>query len=219
MKKGVGKSGMARRPRYEERMNPVIGVREAWAEIDLDDAWTVAIQLVEQAGRLVCAEVRIFPTLPEERSLSRNEQQRRLGETRTGLADVPAGGMRAGLLRDVQLQDLLEQAYQEAERAAGVLPSEVGVIAGSRVELRGRKRRDPDLLARVAILYAEAVRAGNHKPIQYIRERIPSHSESAIRKFVQEARVVGFLTAAPRPGVAGGDATDAAYRALRLTPP
>ncbi len=221
VKKRVKKRGTEAKPRYEED----ITAREAWAEIDLDDTWTAAYRLVEREGQLVIAEIRVFPTVGEnDRAFARWDgtrplRRRALGEWSGTSQDVPDGGLPAAVHREVVLLDALERAYRQAEEAGSMLPPEIGTIAGSRVEPRGGKRRDPDLLARVAILYDKADRASDRKPIQYIQKHLPGYSASNVRKIVQEARYIGFLTPAPRPGVSGGRATAAAYRALGLTPP
>ena len=209
-----------------------VTVNTAWVTTHLDDHWTAALRLAPQNGQAVVAEVRVYPTEPDQW----------LGEWSGVLrgtdAEVPRGGLRARLLHEIRLGDLHVQGTEtmvwlerevERQRIAlqrsgeevsppvfdpdGVLGS-VGFRRprGKRRRGPGRPGRAPLECARIAKLYAAACARGSRRPVVDVAEKLKRDTVQ-VRDILHRARTLGLLTRPVKDGEGGGTLTDKA-RAL-----
>ena len=202
----------------------------SWVEFELEEPWTVTLGFVNHGEELVLADVRIFPTRPTpgERGLNPRERNSKKGR---GWGDwswdpnlVPAGGLTVRKLRTLRLGDAMRVAL-------ATLPSpdnhpdfaDAGFVTAKRsVRKRpandDRRRRPPQLLASVAVIYEHACDAGEH-PNQKIHDDLTGSDpwwfdRSTVPSLVRAARAAGYLTPATK-GRASGRATAAAHAVLR----
>jgi hypothetical protein len=194
-------------------------------EFELEEPWTVTLGFIHHGDELVLADVRIFPTqnTPGERGLNprdRNSKKGRdWGDWSWDPELVPAGGLTARKLRTLRLGDAMKVALAN-------LPSpddhpdlaDAGFVTARRsVRKRpandDRRRRSPELLARVALVYEDACAEGEH-PNDKIHDNLGSDpwwfDRSTVPSLVRAARAAGYLTPAIK-GRAHGKATAAAH--------
>jgi hypothetical protein len=195
----------------------------SWVEFELEGPWTVTLGFVNHGEELVLADVRIFPTrhTPGERGLNprdRNSKKGRdWGDWSWDPDIVPAGGLTARKLRTLRLGDAMKVAL--ANLLSSGHPADAGFVTARRlVRLRpandDRRRRSPELLARVALVYEHACAAGEH-PNDKIHDNLTGSDpwwfdRSTVPSLVRAARAAGYLTPATK-GRASGRATAAAH--------
>lgn len=212
-----------------------VTVNTAWLTTHLDDRWTAALRLAPQNGQAVVAEVRVYPTEPDQW----------LGEwsgvLRGTNAEVPRGGLTARLLHGIRLGDLHDQGIEtmgwlarEIERQRIALQrsgEEVsppvfdpdGVLGsfgfrrprGETPKRRrgpGRPGRPPLECARIAKLYVAACARGSRRPVVDVAEKL-NRDTVQVRDILHRARTLGLLTGPVKDGEGGGTLTDRA-RAL-----
>lgn len=185
----------------------------AWIEVDIDDEWTAAYRVVPSRDTLVIGELRVFP-----RTIGAFDP----GSWSHAGADVPPGGLPTKVLRKIKVGLVLRFAQRQTRsvaEAAGMLPGDLGerltqVALPAGKPNRRRGRRNPTLLARVAVEYERAYESTPKSPIPQLAKSIPHRSEQALRDLVRDARVDGFLSPARGPGAAGGRATQKARDVL-----
>jgi hypothetical protein len=189
-----------------------VSATDACVEVPINDRWTAAYFLVEQDGRPVIGELRIFPTEVPAEPLRGRPPGTWSGHALGMKAPVPRGGLSARLLRGVKVG-----YYFKAElrgRRAAALPSGLRVFhrprhptASPRSEAsrRGRPPRPDEELIPIAAAYADAVRRGEDHPRAALVKQLKL-SGATIRDRIHRARQRGLLTDA-RPGVPGGELT------------
>jgi hypothetical protein len=200
-----------------------------WAEQELDEEpWTAAYGFVARDGALTLAEVRIFPTrdTPAERGYGPAERSERrdLGEWSKDSDLVPRGGLSTRVMRLLRpgeaMSEAFNQVWVENEELRRMLEHAVAqpLIAERTAARPSKPRRDPVILARVAVLYEQAL-SERKRPNRYIHERLKGGqyqvAERTVGGLVSDARAAGYLTPAARKGSASGSATDAAHAVLR----
>jgi hypothetical protein len=187
----------------------------------LAESWMVAYRLVLQAGRLVVAEVRVFPQ-----------------------GAVPRGGLTRRLLKTVTMGAHLDRSAEVTRSLIGLLRRFVGQSApaddttairqqlqlltaprggrwadprGATASRRGRKPISDDVLGAVARIYFNAL--SQHRPpvLAVVNEwdlakprtapATPPMSRARARDLVRRARRRGFLTDT-KQGRRGGKLTD-----------
>lgn len=211
----------------------------AWYEAPIGDTsqWTAAYRLVPQRGRVIIAEIRLFPR--ERRHMI--EPGEWSAEYLGPGAHVPRGGITARLVRKVRLGLMAKPGTSDSEITRLVtwwreqLNEEVrdvgaeGILPHQTVNLppppgtprrRGRPAWPDRRYAQVAKAYAEElVKAQNEKrpphPAQAIMKRLKLESPAKARDAIKRARERGFLTAAPGYGRVGGFLTPRAKALLR----
>lgn len=208
--------------RLEVRSGGVL-VGEVWLEVPVSKGWVAASRLTLQAGRLVIAEVRVFPD--EETALRREEPAGRWSGELLGVkAEVPPGGLTARTLRAVRLGEhprhvgdvvrwVTRQYGSDAFRSGGSLAA-LGLAPETE---RPRPRREfgrPDsFFAALADDYVRRVKRGSAKPnAEIAAER--GQDARTITGWLNEARARGLLTS-PGYGRAGGELTKYGDRVLR----
>ena len=210
-------------------------VNTSWITTPIDDRWTVAYRLVPQDGQPVVAEVRVYPTEP-------NQQAREWSGVLRGTdAKVPRGGLTARRFRTITLGGHLAQgteamgwAAREIERqrialrragkevAPGVFEPD-GVLGSfgfqrpsretpTRRRGPGRPGRSPKECVRIASLYAAACARSSRRPVVDVAKRL-NRDTFQVRDILQRARALNLLTRPLKGGAAGGILTDEA-RAL-----
>ena len=192
-----------------------------WVEHETPlEPWTAAYAFVSRGEDLTLCEVRLFPTrdTPADRSPNVRKRRRGLGEWSGDLELVPESGMPARVLRLLKPGEALNVAL------ASVLQSDTpagnagafSVRADRAARKPSKPRRDPRLLARVAVLYDQAMRSGSActAPNRYVYERLQGTEHQLARRSIEaivtEARQVGYLTPATK-GRPSGRATAAAH--------
>jgi hypothetical protein len=190
---------------------------------DLPD-WHYAAHIVEQDGRPVVAELRLYPA----RTLDVRNFAEYDAAWDEALTSLPRGGLRATTLRSIRLYRLVERAQQlsaHLEQIAGGQPTRPPLPT----DLKQRPGRSPDpdcRYAEIAHRYSELCAAGERHPIatlarQYVGRRgsggpppAPHHFER-VRWQLKEARRRGLLIPPPAPGRAGGVLTQKGADVLR----
>lgn len=214
--------GVSTREAYEWRtMQPVEPGNEPmfWVEHDSpEEPWIVAYGFVGRSGKLALAEVRVFPLRPSER----RSRRRLLGTWKRDPKLVPDVGLSARVLRTLRPGEALRIAL------ASVLPSDLAAgnagdfsVRADRAAPRQTKpRRDPQLLALVAVLYEQAMSSPRTavSPGAYVWSRLRNtehqYARRSVERLIREARNAGFLSRATK-GRAGGRATQAAHELCR----
>lgn len=219
------------------RRKPRAEPAKSWVEFELDDGpWTVTCGFVAHGDELVLADLRVFPTrdTPAERGLNPNERNsddgRDWGDWSWDPDLVPTGGLTMRTVRALRVGDAVRAALTNVPEPGSYLEN-AGFIAARRLTSKrahgeDRRRRPPELLARVALVYEKAVAAGKH-PGDSIYQELSgarqsddgaevswSFERSTVPSLVRAARAAGYLTPAIK-GRAYGKATDAARDLLK----
>lgn len=208
-----------------------------WYEEDLGDGWTAAYLVVAQEdGQVVVAETRLFPTPsphdegmwitnemgePVEKGptfiVSDSDIEREPGTWSGDLSSIPSGGQRTRThLRELKTESVLSSSFARSERFAA---RNATSAIGDKPRDKRKPRRDPKLLAKVAVFYSEAREAGSRKPNEEVLLRLCEDnldvSRGTVGDLVRAARRPenGFLSPTSR-GRAGGSATRKAYDLL-----
>ena len=218
---------------YRTRQHPATADEPGKSQVEfelVEEPWTVTAGFVSHGDELVLADIRIFPTrdTPAERSLNPNERDRKWGEWSWDPDLVPAGGLTMRMIRTLSIGAAARTALANVPSGPddpymGLL-SGVGFVEGSRLA-RGRqkpsgldlRRRRPELLARIALVYERAVVEGEppNKTIHKELFNTPWQvAKSSVPGLVRAARAAGYLTPAIK-GRASGRATAAAHAVLR----
>jgi hypothetical protein len=212
-----------------------VGNDALWLDAKLGEDWRVSYRLEVQNGRVIVAELRIFP----------RARPLRLGPGRHGSAAIrrameqgsssaiPPGGLSTRLLRRVRLGHDVHSLVQIAEGikrndpaafAPGTVLAKWGVTADVLFEAvptrrqevwtgRGRPSIPAVVYAALASEYSTLVAGGSDRPVQELAER-SGQPLTLVRSRIQTARRLGLLD----PGVqgnAGGQLTPAAKQLLR----
>jgi len=207
----------------------VLDVQDIWLESELpaDSRWRVAYRVLLREGRVIVAEVRVFPR-ETNRVLGPGEWLAEwLGRK---AADVPAGGLSTRDLRSIRLghdvhsikaivDELKASAPQLLDPSFGQF-GELGLTAhfGSAAKPkkatgRGRPALDAMEYAVLAAAYADAVAAGSRHPIRDVAERC-GLTTNKVRSRIHAARARGFLDRG-RQGNAGGLLQPVALKILK----
>lgn len=186
-----------------------VRVTDAWVEVPLGRSWVVAYRIVNDRGRPVVGEIRIFPA-EENRPRLGHWSGELLGTT----AKVPRRGITSRQLRDVRVRAYLQyMAGRVADFQArlgdmaehwgwGAAKSNIPNRVRSTGARRGRKPRPDKFYARIAADYVQALSSGSKRPIQDVakRRKLPG---GQVRDMIRQARKRGLLTR-ERGGVRGG---------------
>jgi hypothetical protein len=193
--------------------------RSVWYEAPLNAEWLVSCRLAPQDGRVVVAELRIFPIETNRPRSNDGASGYWSGEVLGTAATVPTHGLTARLIRDsLRLGRYATKADEALEvwrsslliEATGLTDTERG---GRRTKATRERRGHPAILyARLAHTYASAVADGRN-PTAAVASRHRLTIERA-RDLVHKARVHGFITRTER-GIAGGALTPKAKDTLR----
>jgi len=224
------------RNRMPPVVNPWPSPQGYWCEAPGDiPGWHTAAHIVERNGKLVIAELRVYPA--RKLSTMLTETQATWDGESTSL---PEGGFRSPMLRLVRPYRLIEVSqtlFEHLEKVETRDPS-----ARPPVDYRRRPGRPPKpdcWYAQMAAEYADLCHKRVRNPIQVLaRKRAQPHSEprastqpgevrrgpagldpdpkhfEAIRWQLKEARRRGLLTPSAAPGHAGGTLTDKGRAAL-----
>jgi hypothetical protein len=191
-----------------------------WVEHDSpEEPWAVAYGFVGRGGTLALAEVRVFPLQASER----RSRRRLLGTWNRNAKLVPDAGLPARVLRALRPGEALRIAL------ASVLPSDLAAGNAGNFSVRAdragqrqtKPRRDPKLLALVAVLYEQAMASSETvaSPGAYVWSRLQNtehqYARRSVERLIREARHAGLLSKATK-GRAGGRATQAAHELCGL---
>ena len=210
-----------------DRLGPVrsggVVTGDVWLEVPVVRGWVAASRLAVQHGRLVVAEVRVFPD--EETALRREDPGGRWSGEILGIrAEVPQGGLTARTLRAVRLGEHPRHVGEIVRWIAKQYGPDAFKLGGSLAELglapeteRPRRRREvgrPDsFFAKLADDYVRRIQRGSAKPnAEIAAER--GQDARTITGWLNEARARRLLTS-PGYGRAGGCLTDYGERVLR----
>jgi hypothetical protein len=197
--------------------------RQLWLEVHPEDpcAWAVAYRLVPHEGETVAAEMRVYPS---SRSLA-HVIDGEPGAWSNESCDVPRGGIGRRQVRDIPVGEHLQLVTRLLAQSdlPDVPPEWRRLLQNlrSQVALEGFDDLGPGapgtdlgwvLLAKE---YAELVQSGRSDAVEVMASRrdIPV---ATMRDYIYRLRPksMGYLTAPPRPGRAGGMLTDKALRIL-----
>lgn len=193
-------------------------VGDVWLEVHVADGWVAASRLAVQAGRLVVAEVRVFPD--EDTALRRENPPGRWSAEVLGVnAVVPPGGLTARLLHSVRLGEYpqhLRDVIKFVSERLGVQAFEPGgslAALGLAPEIErprarrkfGREDRDYAELARE---YVRLIEQGSRRPNAEIaaqrRKLLPDTFRRDTRGLTEKqvvAKVTGWLHEARNRGL------------------
>lgn len=195
-----------------------------WVEHELpEEPWTAAYGFVARDDDLALAEVRIFPTrnIAQDRGGDPRQRKREIAEWSRKANLVPIPGIPARVLRMLRpgaAQSVALDHVLRTDTAAGHA-GDFSVRADRGAPRATKPRRDPRLLARVALLYEDATTQETERfaPNDYIYNNLLGTeyqlARRSIEKVVSDARKAGYLTPAVR-GRPGGRATPAAHELL-----
>jgi hypothetical protein len=199
-----------------------VPVRDVWLESAIGENWIAAVRVVVDRGRVVPAELRVYPV--DRRRTRVRGAERESGEWEgrwMGVdAPVPPGGLRAATLSAVRLPGILagldailsstDPKFPASFVAS--LQAHTGVAPKRRPSgQRGRKGPDDALLARVALAYVQSCRQRN--PAAFVAKKF-GRPIRTVQGWIGRARAEGWLTAANAPGVRGGALTPDARKLL-----
>ena len=214
---------------------------ELWYEAEVGE-WVAAWRLLPQGGRVVFGELRLFPTEPRRKAgrwsadrlgdrahvpgggITVKELRRlvlEIGEhRRQALAEV-ARWVRKEQRRERPLlypfgPEGLFARHGVTEAFVDLTRGEVSGALSTHLPPK-RMRRDDRFYAEMAAAYAEAVAAGNNRPIDTIADAL-GRSRNTVKDVIREARARGLLTETTH-GRAGGRLTAKAKKLLRRRDP
>jgi hypothetical protein len=209
---------------------------ELWYEAEVGE-WVAAWRLLPQGGRLVFGELRLFPNEPR-RKAGRWSADRLGNRAQVPGGGITVNELRGLVARigDHRRQAQAEPARwvmkeQRRERPLGypfgpeglfarhgvseALVDETGGVVSGVVATHlppKRMRRDERFYAEMAAAYAEAVAAGNNRPIDTIAAAL-GRSRNTVKDVIREARARSLLTETTH-GRAGGRLTAKAKKLL-----
>ena len=194
-----------------------------WLETEFVPGWICAERLKPlTGGRTEVAELRVFPV--RHVPAGRARRPREAGEWSRDQESVPAKGLRARLLRQVKIghhEEVIDDLLEWIEETHGAdevdrFAEQTGLM--KRLRRRPGRRRPVHVYARIAVVYDRLTKHWQTET-QPIKALAQQHriSRALARSLVNKARNKGFLTRAPhgQRGLAGGDATEKAYKVLR----
>jgi hypothetical protein len=210
---------------------------ELWYEAEIGE-WVAAWRLLPQGGRVVFGEVRLFPNEPRRKagrwSADRLGDRAQVPGGGVTVRELRRLVLEIGRHRRQAQADVARWVRNEQRRRQPLfypfgpegLFERHGVsepfVDAARGEMSGvlaahlpprRMRRDERFYAEMAAAYAEAVSAGNNRPIDTIAEAL-GRSRNTVKDVIREARARGLLTETTH-GRAGGRLTAKAKRLLR----
>ena len=198
-------------------------IGDVWLEVPVAGGWVAASRLTIQAGRLVVAEVRVFPD--EETAFRREEPGGRWSAEVLGVnAVVPPGGLTARKLHRVRLgehpghlRDIITFVREKLGAQAFEPGGSLAALGLSPEVERSRPRREfgrPDrFYAELAREYVRLVERRSRRPNDEIAAR-RHETVPKITGWLHEARLRGLLTPGTQ-GRPGGQLTSRAARVLR----
>lgn len=186
---------------------------EVWLEDRLDH-WIVAQRLVLQGGHPVIGEIRVFPAAASERP----KAGRWLHEGAT-VPPIPRGGISSRLLHRINLGIRLKFGPGALEILRRHLPDTSAVLTPPAVRRpslaqRGRKRTPDEFYAKVADLYARAVKQDPRRFLKLMAGWLDA-TAPRVHGWVSEARRRKLLTSPGKRGMVGGEPTPRARALLR----
>jgi hypothetical protein len=210
---------------------------ELWYEAEVGD-WVAAWRLLPQGGRVVFGELRLFPNEPRRKagrwSADRLGDRARVPGGGITVKELRRLVLEIGEHRRRSQSEVGRWIGREQRRKQplgypfgpeglferhGVTEAFVDPASG----LEGgfvathlppkRMRRDERFYAEMAAAYAEAVSAGNNRPIDTIAQAL-GRSRNTVKDVIREARARGLLTETTH-GRAGGRLTARAKRLLK----
>lgn len=169
--------------------------------------WQANVYLVKVGGRWIVAEIHLGPPYADDEYLPSKGPQ--------SMEDVPELSITSRDLRRIplaEIQEGLERARKDLEdigRESRLGDSPLG-------QHRPGRRPDRAHFAKIARLYLDALDRGSRRPLVDVlkelkkqdRQRYTGVTEATVRDWIHAARKRhGFLTAPPKQGVPGGEAT------------
>jgi hypothetical protein len=197
-------------------------VKSVWLEMTIGGAWRAAARLGVQEGRLIVAELRVFPREPGRPPGIWS------AEILGSKAAVPPGGLTARLLRQVHLsevparaQALLASSFRfEAPPGAKIRVEPLaveGIPIPQRPRPERRTGRGDAFYAQLAADYVQAIERGSRQPVKELAKQ-RSCPRAQIRDMLHEARVRQLLSPG-KQGRLGGILTGRATTILRSSQP
>jgi hypothetical protein len=206
---------------------------ELWYEAEVGE-WVAAWRLLPQGGRVVFGELRLLPNEPRRKAgrwsadrarvpgggITVKELRRlvvEIGEHRRQAQSGVSNWITKELRRERPLlYPFGPQGLFERHGVTGAFVDETGGVVSGVVAMHlapKRMRRDNRFYAEMAAAYAQAVEAGNNRPIDTIADAL-DRSRNTVKDVIREARARGLLTETTH-GRAGGRLTAKAKRLLR----
>jgi hypothetical protein len=211
---------------------------ELWFEAQLGE-WVAAWRLLPQGGRVVLGELRLFPSEPRRKpgrwsadrlgdraqvpggGITVKELRRlvlEIGEhRRQALSEVSQWvGKQERRERPLAYPFGPEGLFERHGLSEALVEQTQGIGGGGIVATHlppRRMRRDERFYAEMAAAYAEAVAAGNNRPIDTIADAI-GRSRNTVKDVIREARARRLLTETTH-GRAGGQLTAKAKKLLK----
>jgi transposase-like protein len=210
---------------------------ELWYEAEVGD-WIAAWRLLPQGGRVVFGELRLLPNEPRRKAgrwsgdrarvpgggITVRELRRlvlEIGEHRRQARSGVANRITKELRRERPLlYPFGPEGLFERHGVTGPFVDETGGVVSGVFAMHlppKRMRRDDRFYAEMAAAYAEAVAAGNNRPIDTIADAL-GRSRNTVKDVIREARARGLLSETTH-GRAGGRLTAKAKRLLRQREP
>jgi hypothetical protein len=204
---------------------------ELWLDARLTSEWRASYRLAIQGGRVVVAELRIFPAPQPLSDLGPGSHS--LAHVLTQQStELPAGGLSTRLVRAVrvgndvrslaEIIDFVRVKYPAALAPDGIL-GRAGITAKTLTTpppprapadaKRGRPQKPALMYAQLASEYADLVAGGSDKPVEELATRW-GEQVTCIRSRLQTARRLKFLEPGTR-GNAGGILLPAAKQLLK----
>jgi hypothetical protein len=210
---------------------------ELWYEAEVDE-WVAAWRLLPQGGRVVFGEMRLFPNEPRRKAgrwsadrlgdraqvpgggITVRELRRLVLEIgqhrRQAQADVTRWiGEKERRERPLLFPFGPEGLFERHGVTEAFVDPASGLVGGALATHLPpkRMRRDERFYAEMAAAYAEAVSAGNNRPVDAIAKAL-GRSRNTVKDVIREARARGLLTETTH-GRAGGRLTSKAKKLLK----
>lgn len=184
-----------------QRYRAVANIPELWAEVTIGADWVAAARLTVQRGRVVMAELRVFPN-----ETDRKEPGRWSADFLGMAAAVPSRGLSARLLRQLKLGELygsVEQIRRDNRDSPWLslvgLPLAVERPQPPAGRRPGRPRQTDAFYAAVAAEYVRLSKAGSLSPGRDLA-KARGEEITLIRSRLREARKRGLLEHPDRQG-------------------
>jgi transposase-like protein len=200
-----------------DREDRTVLVERIWLEVPIDDTWMTASRLAVQDGRVVIAEIRVFPL--ESRGSAVPPAGIWSAEVLGARAPVPPKGLSARTLRNIRLgehprhvADVLDWVTQQQQAAPAHVAKFFGLGAVTQKpqaikSTRPRSGRPDAFYAAVAARYLRAIKRNSKRPGVDVARQMKVEP-SKIRDWLHQARERKLLSPSSH-GKRGGQLTRA----------